>query len=92
MPTFKEQGYDLTMGAYYFLFAPKNLPQPVQAWLLTTFQKAMQSTLFTKPVEASGLFVHYQGPKELKERLWKDYNASAALVKAMNKGSKGFPP
>lgn len=85
VPTFKEQGYDITMGAYYFLFGPKDLPQPVVDWLLTTFKKAAQSPLFTKPIEASGLFVHYQGPQELKARLWKDYKASAELVKAMQK-------
>jgi tripartite-type tricarboxylate transporter receptor subunit TctC len=88
VPTFKEQGYDITMGAYYFLFGPKNLPKPVVDWLLATFKKAMASSVFTKPIKAKGLFVHYQGPAELKERLFKDYKASADLVKAMKKKKK----
>jgi tripartite-type tricarboxylate transporter receptor subunit TctC len=88
VPTFKERGYDITMNAYYFLFCPKDLPQPVADWLLATFKKAMKSPIFIKPIRAKGLFVHFQGPTELKDRLWKDYKVSAELVKAMKAKKK----
>lgn len=85
VPTFKEKGYDMTMGAYYLLFGPKGLPKDIKTWLHDTFKKAMDNPIFSDPIKAKGFFIHYQGPDEITTRIMRDYKASAELVKKIKK-------
>ncbi|MBN1103429.1 MAG: tripartite tricarboxylate transporter substrate binding protein [Deltaproteobacteria bacterium] len=85
VPTFKEKGYDMTMGAYYLLFGPKGLPKDIKTRLHDTFRKAMKSPIFYDPIKARGFLIRYQGPDEITARILRDHTASAELVKKIKK-------
>jgi tripartite-type tricarboxylate transporter receptor subunit TctC len=72
VPTFTEQGHDITVIPYEFLIAPKGTPAAVIGRLAGAFRKAVESPAFRDYADKGGLIVSYLGPEELAQRLAAD--------------------
>lgn len=83
VPTFREIGYDLTMGVYYMVIGPKGLPSPIVSILHDALKKAMEDPVFSKPMEARGFEISYEGPEDLKKRLLQDYELNKKIVERL---------
>jgi tripartite-type tricarboxylate transporter receptor subunit TctC len=79
-PTFRELGYDVTMGVYYLILGPKGLAPATVTMLHDTFKKAMAEDVFVNAMKARGFDIAYEGTEEIKKRLMKDYQDNAKLV------------
>jgi tripartite-type tricarboxylate transporter receptor subunit TctC len=64
IPTFKEQGIDMTIYSWHGVFAPKGTPAPVLAAIDTGLQRISQSPKFLAHMETLLLGVRYMGRKE----------------------------
>jgi tripartite-type tricarboxylate transporter receptor subunit TctC len=84
VPTFKEKGYDITLGAYYLILGPKGLPPQILATVHDSLKKAMEDPIFTKPMQESGFTISYEGPEDIKNRLMRDYEQCKKLVETLN--------
>jgi tripartite-type tricarboxylate transporter receptor subunit TctC len=80
VPTFREIGYDITMGVYYMVIGPKAVSPEIVAKLHDAIKKAMEEPVFIEAMKARGFDVSYEGTGDLKKRLMKDYEQNAKLV------------
>lgn len=83
-PTFKELGYDIVMGVYYLVIGPKGLDPEIVSMLHEALKKAMEDSIFKKPMESQGFQISYEGPEDIKKRLMHDYQQNAKLVELLN--------
>ena len=83
-PTFREKGFEVTMGAYYLIFGPKGLPPQVLTTIHDSVKKAMEEQAFQKPMRESGFEISYEGPADIKKRLMRDYEHCKILVETLN--------
>ncbi len=83
--TFKEGGYEITLLAFSCLIGPKGLGSEIVAKLQEGCSKVCRDGSFIKQMEAQGFTVLYEGPEDLKKRLWKDYNLNKTLLEQMEK-------
>jgi tripartite-type tricarboxylate transporter receptor subunit TctC len=86
-PTFKELGYDITLGVYYSLVLPKGTPQPVVKVIHDAFKKALEEPSFVALMKRSSVDVDYQGPEAVTKELWDSYEQCGKLVQYL--GLKG---
>jgi tripartite-type tricarboxylate transporter receptor subunit TctC len=64
IPTFKEQGVDLTIYSWHGVFAPKGTPAPVLAAVDSALQRVSKNPKFLAHMEKVLLGVRYMGRKE----------------------------
>jgi tripartite-type tricarboxylate transporter receptor subunit TctC len=88
VPTFREIGYDITMGVYYMVIGPKGLSPEIVSKLHDAFKKGMGEPVFIEAMKARGFDVSYEGSEDLKRRLKKDYEQNAKLVDMLKLKSK----
>ena len=79
-PTAKELGHDITMGVYYLLIGPKGLSPQIVTLIHDSAKKSMEDPIFTKPMEARGFDIAYEGPQDLRKRLVRDYEGNAKFA------------
>lgn len=79
-PTFKEIGYDITLGVYYSLILPKGTPQPVVKIIHDAFKKALEEPSFVLLMKKSSVDVDYQGSEAVTEELWESYKQCGRLA------------
>jgi tripartite-type tricarboxylate transporter receptor subunit TctC len=79
-PTFKEIGYDITLGVYYSLILPKGTPQPVVRVLHDAFKKALEEPSFVALMKKSSVDVDYRGSEVVTKELWQSYEQCGKLV------------
>mgnify|MGYP001048093403 CR=1 FL=1 len=79
-PTFKEIGYDITLGVYYSLILPKGTPQPVVKVIHDAFKKALEEPSFVALMKMSSVDVDYQGSEAVTKELWDSYEQCGKLV------------
>jgi tripartite-type tricarboxylate transporter receptor subunit TctC len=84
VPTFKESGYDITMGIYALAIGPKGLSPHIVSTLHDALKKAMEDPIFKKAMEGKGFDISYEGPEDLKKRLLQDYEINGRLVERLN--------
>ena len=84
VPTFKESGYDITMGIYALVIGPKGLSPQIVSILHDALKKAMEDPVFTKPMVGKGFDISYEGPEDLKKRLLQDYELNGKLVERLD--------
>ena len=82
-PTFREIGYDITMGVYYMVIGPKGLSSSIASVLHDVLRKAIDDPIFVNAMKTSGFDVAYEGPGDLKKRLLRDYEQNAKLVELL---------
>ena len=79
-PTFKELGYDITLGVYYPLIVPKGTPKPVVQTLHDAFKKALAEPSFVELMKKSDIDIEYQGPEAITRELWTSFEQNGKLV------------
>ena len=81
VPTAKELGYDITLAPYYFVAAPKNVPDDVVNTLHDAFKKAIETNRFKEFAQENGYVIDYKSPSELLAELRRDYETYREIVK-----------
>jgi len=87
-PTFKELGYDITMGVYYPVIAPKNMPADIRAKLFKAAKTAMEGQAFSARAKEGGYNLDIKDPEVLRKDLWAAYRDNGQLVKELGMGKK----
>jgi tripartite-type tricarboxylate transporter receptor subunit TctC len=82
-PTFKELGYDITLGVYYFLVAPKGTPAPVVATLHDVFRRALADPAFVALAEKSQFDIDYRPGEAVTRELWASFETLGQLVQQL---------
>ncbi|HET6606217.1 MAG TPA: tripartite tricarboxylate transporter substrate binding protein [Rhodopila sp.] len=73
VPTFREQGYDLTTGVWRSIAVPKATPQPVQDKLATALRQAMSDPALKQDFEKVELTVDYLDPAATRATIMAEY-------------------
>lgn len=87
-PTFRELGYDLTLGVYYLLIAPKGTPQGVLKILHDAAKQAMEEPVFVTMAKTRGYAIEYKGSEALRQELWDSYRKNEVLIRKLGLGKK----
>jgi tripartite-type tricarboxylate transporter receptor subunit TctC len=87
-PTFRELGYDITMGVYYPVIAPKNMPADIRSKLFTAAKTAMEGQSFSARAKEGGYNLDIKDPELLRKDLWTAYRDNGLLVKELGMGKK----
>lgn len=87
-PTFRELGYDITMGVYYPVIAPKNMPADIKAKLFKAAKTAMENPSFSAKAKEGGYNLDIKDPEDLRKDLWIAYRDNGQLVKELGMGKK----
>lgn len=83
VPTFKEQGYDVTIGVWRTLAAPAGTPQKIVDTLNSALQKALKNPALKKDFKRKALTVDYLGPKQTRQRVMSDYQELSQIFTKM---------
>lgn len=85
IPTTAEAGLpDFKLDAWFSLFGPANMPQPVVDKLAAAVKKVVTSAEFGKAMSAQGSTASYRSPAELRQILKDDLAKWGDVVKAAN--------
>jgi tripartite-type tricarboxylate transporter receptor subunit TctC len=87
-PTFKELGYDVSMGVYYPIVAPKGMPADVKAKLFKAAKDAMETPAFSAQAKERGYNLEIKDPETLRKELWTAYRENGQLVNELGMGKK----
>ncbi len=79
-PTFRELGYDITLGGYFFIIAPKGTPDAIVQRLHDAFKQALETESFRQAAGRAGFVLDYMGPADLTRRLQDDYLLFGRMV------------
>lgn len=79
VPTFKELGYDLTMGSARGLAAPAGVPEEIIEKISQAAQAALEEQEFRTAADEQSLPLSYLGPKEYQDMLEKQQARFQAL-------------
>ena len=77
VPTFKEQGYDVTTTSDYVVYAPKDLPADVRKTLVAAVEAAVKDADFVKVLSAQSIVVAFQDGGTMTKRFSEVYDAFA---------------
>jgi len=83
VPTFKEAGYDVSVGVWRAIDAPADTPPEVVKILADAFEKATKDEEFVKFMESNGLGIVFKGTEEYKELVAKDHEYFGELLKEL---------
>jgi tripartite-type tricarboxylate transporter receptor subunit TctC len=82
-PTARELGYDITLGVYYLLIAPKGTPGSVVQTVQEATRRALEDAGFVGLARARGFEIAYLGPEGMTQQLWDSYRRNEVLVKRL---------
>ena len=82
-PTFKELGFDVTLGTFQALVAPAGTPASIVETLAEAVRRAMDEPSFVSLVEETGNRIQYEGPKRFAADLREKFKTNGELVKAL---------
>lgn len=68
VPTFKDEGYDVTITSDYVAYAPKGLPEDVRKTLVAAVEQSVKDPDFVKVLTAQNIVVQFTGADEMKKR------------------------
>ena len=81
VPTFKEQGLNVTFDFWVGVVAPKGIPTAEKAKLAAGLKEMINTPEFNKDMQELGMVVDYLGPAEFKDRWIADNEKLAKVVK-----------
>jgi tripartite-type tricarboxylate transporter receptor subunit TctC len=81
VPTFREQGLDITFSTWHGVAAPKGLPENVRNKLAEGLKGMINEPAFKKNMEDMGVAVEYLGPQETLDQWIADNTKLAKIVK-----------
>jgi len=85
IPTTAEAGLpQFTLDAWFSVFGPANLPQPIVTRLASAIESVVKSAEFKQQMEAQGSTPSYRSPVQLRQILNDDLKKWADLVKSAN--------
>ncbi len=84
IPTFKEQGLDITLTNWYGIAAPKEMPVNVKRKLTEGFKAAITDPEFEKIMKNAGVTVKYLGPEEMQTKWLSDSQRLSETLKGSN--------
>jgi tripartite-type tricarboxylate transporter receptor subunit TctC len=87
-PTFRELGYDVTLGVYYPLIGPKGLPKDMRDKLYQAAKAALEDPTFAGGVKARGFVLDTKEPEAFRQELWASYRSNAVILKELGLGKK----
>ncbi|MBI2159747.1 MAG: hypothetical protein HYU25_05065 [Candidatus Rokubacteria bacterium] len=82
-PTARELGWDITMGVYYLLIAPKGTPAAVVQAVHDAAKRAQEDPAFVAFAKTRGFDIDYAGPDGMAQQLWESFRRNEALVKRL---------
>lgn len=88
IPTFKEQGYDVTGDVWRAFLAPKETPQEVKDILVNALEAAAKDQGYLDAVAKLGDVPTWMGPEEFAQFLEKDDAVLLQAIKALNMYNK----
>ncbi len=80
-PTAKEAGWDVGIGVWYLIVAPKGTPAPALKYLHDAGKAAIEQKSFADTMRARGVDVDYRAGDALRADLWKEYRALGAVLR-----------
>jgi tripartite-type tricarboxylate transporter receptor subunit TctC len=81
VPTFREQGVDITFSTWHGVAAPKGLPEDARNKLAEGLKRILNDPAFIKDMEGVGLAVEYLGPQETVDQWISDNTKLSKIVK-----------
>ena len=84
VPTFKEQGYDVSMAVSRGVMVRAGTPKEILGALSSAIKKAMETERFQKKMEEQFMAVRYMGPEEFSA-YWDELEAMAKPLMALAK-------
>lgn len=81
VPTFKELGFDVTLGSMGAIVAPRGTPAYIVTTLNEAIRKAVAEPSFVSFVERTGNTIDYQGPEALARELRQAYAENGELIR-----------
>lgn len=82
-PSVREFGYDLTLGPYHFLVAPRGTPKEIIGRLHDAFRAALAAPSFAALAAEQGFTIDYQGPEALAADLAELFERYGRLVRML---------
>jgi tripartite-type tricarboxylate transporter receptor subunit TctC len=82
-PTFKELGFDVTLGTFQALVAPPGTPAAIVEAFAEAVRRAMGEPSFISLVEETGNTIEYEGPERFAADLREKFEKNGELVKAL---------
>ncbi|MDQ7850786.1 MAG: tripartite tricarboxylate transporter substrate binding protein [Armatimonadota bacterium] len=82
-PSARECGYDLTLGPYHFMLAPRETPAEVIQTLHEAFRAALTAPSFAAVASEQGFTIDYQGPEALAADLAELFERYGRLVRML---------
>ncbi len=86
--TFKELGYDITLGAYNLVIAPRGTPPSIVEVVHDAFRKALAEPSFVALARKSLVDIDYQGPEATKRALWVSFEENRKLIEFLGLAKK----
>ncbi|MGZ5036464.1 MAG: Bug family tripartite tricarboxylate transporter substrate binding protein [Usitatibacter sp.] len=83
VPTFKELGFDATLGTFQALVAPFGTPASVVAALAEAIRRAVSEPSFISLVEETGNTIEYEGPEAFAADLRGKFEKNGELVRSL---------
>jgi tripartite-type tricarboxylate transporter receptor subunit TctC len=84
VPTFKELGYDASIGLWFLLVAPKGTPATVAKFIHDSGKAAMGEAGFAKFVKMREIEADYRGLEKLRADLWQEYRRHTDILTRLN--------
>ena len=83
VPTFKELGFDVTLGSIQGIIAPRGTPAPVVKALDEAIRKAVTEASFVSLAEETQNTIDYKGPEAFAAELGQSFEKNGDLIRAM---------
>lgn len=80
VPTAKEAGYDVEIGGWGGIYAPKGLSDDVKTKLAEAVKAGTESELFKSTMDKAGNLVVYKDPEEFTNFVKSEYDRYASLI------------
>jgi len=81
IPTFKEEGFDITTTSDYVVYAPKDIPSEIRAKIAAAVETVIEDPELKKSLESRGIVVGYESGESLKPKFIKMYEDIGAAKK-----------
>lgn len=88
VPTFKEQGYDVTGQTWRAFLAPHDTPEPVKEVLIKALKNATEDPEYRATLAKLGEMPVFLGPEEFKKYLKEDDAVMLEAIKRLNMYNK----
>jgi tripartite-type tricarboxylate transporter receptor subunit TctC len=83
VPTFKELGYDASIGLWFLLVAPKGTPAATVKFIHDTAKAAMADPGFTRFVKLREIEADYRGGDKFRTDLWQEYRRHTEILERL---------